>query len=370
MKNLFDYIKVYGKKSFLEEEFNDVDSLVLNSIVYIKFGPYMPKHKFETISLNDAATLFFDDYSKKNYKHSIIAVDVAIKVLRSIYRTKRYKDILLYHYVNKIKKLEQFGALTFKLPNDFIYIAFEGTDKYINSWEENFIMSYKFPIRSQKEAIRYLNSTVRFKDKKVIVGGHSKGGNLALVSAMYSRMNIRNKIIKIYSADGPGLRIKQFKSKRYLKIRDRYIHIIPNYSMVGLILRHEDNHVVVKSSKFSVLSHDMTTWGIDDKYLCLTKLTNFSKKFDNYMQEFLDNSTDTLRKKYVEEIFFVFKSVGIENIEDIKADKLKKIRKIAKEMGGLDLETKNMLLDFINFMIKNHTEEIKTKIKEKMRLRT
>ena len=370
MKNLFNYIKVYGNKTFLEEEFNDIDSLILNSIVYIKFEKYLPKKKFEMRKLSDVASLYFGDYNRKQYKHSIIATDVAIKVLRAIKNTKRYKDIYLYNYVNRVKYLEQFGAITFKLTDDLIYVAFEGTDKYINSWEENFLMSYKFPIHSQKHAIRYLKRTIRFKDKNVIVGGHSKGGNLALVSAMYTKRSIRNKIIKIYSADGPGLRIRQFKSKRYKNIKDKYIHIIPTYSMVGLILRHENNYKVVKSSKFSVLSHDMTTWCINDKYLIDDELSNLSKNFDLYMQNFLDNNNDKFRKKYVKEVFSIFRSAEITNIEDIKANKLKNLRKIIKEFGVLDIDTRNMLLDFINFMIKNHSEEVKNKVINKLKIRT
>ena len=370
MKNLFDYIKNYSKKTFLEEKMNVVDTLVLNSIIYIKWDSYIPKKRFKMITLKEAGTLFFDDYKKSKYRHSIIAVDGAIKVLKAVYKTPRYKDIYLYNYVNKQKDLEQFGAVTFKLTDNLIYVAFEGTDKYINSWQENFVMSYKFPILSQKDAIKYLRKTVRRCDKEIVVGGHSKGGNLALVSSMYAKRGIRNRITKIYSADGPGLRMKQFKSKRYERVKSKYIHIIPNYSLVGLILRHDDDYIVVKSSRFSALSHDMITWGIKDKELITTNLTAFSDRFNLYMQEFLDNSTDKLRKKYVDELFFIFKKSGVENIEDIKGDKIKKLRIIIKEIKTLDLETKNMLLEFINFMIKNHSDEIRSKVKKKLKLRT
>ena len=60
-----------------------------------------------------------------------------------------------------------------------------------------------------------MNAHFTFKDCKLILGGHSKGGNLALVAAMYSNFLVRNKIIEIYSYDGQGLLEEQLNSSRY-----------------------------------------------------------------------------------------------------------------------------------------------------------
>ena len=99
-------------------------------------------------------------------------------------------------------------------------------------WEEDFKLSYEFPVPAQTDAIKYLNKNISLFDKKVIVCGHSKGGNLSLVGSMYTNFLKRTKIKEIYSFDGPGLRKKEFLSKRFKQTEKKYKHFICNQSMI------------------------------------------------------------------------------------------------------------------------------------------
>ena len=159
--------------------------------------------------------------------------------------------------------------MTFKVNKKFIYVSYEGTDHLLSGWKEDFELAYKFPIESQKYAIEYLNKTIGFFDKNIVIGGHSKGGNLALVASMYAKKSIKKKIIKIYSNDGPGLRKKEIESKEYKSIEEKYIHIIPNYSVVGLLLRHTSNYKVIKSTRKDLMAHSIMTWQINNTELDL-----------------------------------------------------------------------------------------------------
>lgn len=366
MANLYDYIKEYGKKTFLEEPFNEVDNLILCSISYVDIKRFMPKKRFEKIKLKEVADKYFAAFKKKKYKYDIIALDKGIKTFRAIRNTKRFRNMELYNYVYKADESKQFCAMTIKVKEDLTYVVFEGTDHLISGWEEDFKMSYMFPVPAQKDAIRYLNRTVRRNDENIIVGGHSKGGNLALVAAMYANIFIKKKIRKIYNNDGPGLRKKQFLSDRYQSIHYKLIHIIPNYSIVGLLLRHDDDYKVVKSPRISILSHDLTTWEVKNTHLKETPLSMFSKKFDLYMKDFLDKHPDRQRKKYVKALFDILRKANIDNLEDIKAYKLKNMKKIIRETMNLDKETKSILIDFSNFMLKNYSEDTKEKIKKEL----
>lgn len=366
MANLFDYIKEYGTKTFDEVPFNEVDNLILCSLSYVDIKKYMPKKRFSEITLKEVGNLYFNKFKKRKYKNDIIALDKGIKTFRSIRNTKRFRNIKLYNYVYKANKNKQFCAMTIKLKDDLTYVLYEGTDHLISGWEEDFKMSYMFPVPAQKDAIRYLNRTIRKSDYNIIVGGHSKGGNLALVASMYTHNYIRKRIRKIYNNDGPGLRNKQFLSERYKNISYKLINIIPNYSIVGLLLRHDD-FKIVKSPRITILSHDLTTWEVKDTNLLETKLSAFSQKFDLYMKEFLEKHSDYELKKYVKALFDILRKLNIDNLEDIKAYKLKNMKKIVKEAQNLDSDTKEILIEFANFMLKNYSEDAKEKIKKELK---
>jgi len=63
-----------------------------------------------------------------------------------------------------------------------MYIAFRGTDDSIVAWKEDFMMSFSV-IPAQKFALDFLKHVIsRHPNTDFIVGGHSKGGNLAIYS--------------------------------------------------------------------------------------------------------------------------------------------------------------------------------------------
>lgn len=348
MPNIIKYIKNYGNKTFYEKEFNELDNLVFSSLSYLDFSNIVSKKK-DKISISKAAEIFFLKYKFREVAKLGIAQKESYKILKEIYLTNRYKDVLMYAYKYIGDKNKQFSALTFKVKKKFIYVSYEGTDNLLSGWKEDFELCYKFPIESQKCAIEYLNKTIGFFDRNVIIGGHSKGGNLALVSSMYCKNIISRKIINIYSNDGPGLRKNEIESKKYKKIENRFIHIIPNYSLVGLLLRHNDNYKVIKSSRRDLMAHSIMTWQIDGDKLKLAPLSELSKKLDKSILAWLDKNDDTKREKIIKTVFKALENSGVNNLNDFK--NIKTAIKVVKNIRSIDYETKNLILDFLKFNV-------------------
>ena len=65
------------------------------------------------------------------------------------------------------------------------------------------------PVTGQKLSAQYMNQVAGSFGGSFMVGGHSKGGNLALTSAMELNIIKKFKIKKIYNNDGPGLRYEE-----------------------------------------------------------------------------------------------------------------------------------------------------------------
>lgn len=355
MGSIFDYIKKYGDSSFMEELFNEIDASILSLLTYIDFDKIVFADK-NKISLANALEYFLNFGNMKEFlKRGFIQKEL-IKLCSAIKDKNRYKDILLYGYVYKVRDDEQFGALSMKIPDGKIVVAYEGTDHNLSGWEEDLALCYKFPVPSHIDAINYINKYVSFLDKEVIIVGHSKGGHLALVAGMYANILVKWKVKKIYNFDGPGLRKKEFESRRFKSIEKKLCHIIPNYSLFGLLLRHNKNYKSVKSNKIGLMAHSIFSWNVNDKEFKLAPLSLLSKNLDRSIILWLEQHTDEEREKITNDIFNFLKEVGITNFVDVL--KLKNIITLIKNSSKLDIETKEMLNSFVKFIIDYHIKNI------------
>jgi hypothetical protein len=346
MTYLNDYLKKYRDITFAEEKLNDIDIAIFTQLTYIDYieGFNTTLNEYLETSLKN-----------KNLLKNNIKKEDLIESIKLIIDSNRYKDILIKNPTYILKKDEQFGAFTLILSDNTKIICFEGTDHNMVGWEEDFKLSYQFPVPAQTDAIKYLNDNISLFDKNVIVCGHSKGGNLALVGSMFTSIFKRNKIKQIYSFDGPGLRKREIESKRFKKTEKKYKHFICNQSMIGLLLRHTNKHMVIKSSKRGMLAHSLYYWQINDKYFLISELSESSKKFDNNVLKWLEGHNDEERKKLVNNMFKAFNNLGIERITD--SIKLKNTIKIVKEMKNLDESSKDLLVDFIKYNIKHYFKD-------------
>lgn len=342
--NLYNYINKYGDLSFKEKGITDIDVLIFSQLTYLNFNDV-------PTSFGIKLSLLWEKTKEKNKHNKSFSSKSSFKIMNKIYKTNRYKDIIIYDYVYYLKDGSQFGALTLDIYN-YICVCFEGTDDSIWGWRENFELTYIYPTLSQSVATKYLKDKIKKFKKDTIVCGHSKGGNLALVSAMRLNLLYKSKVKKIYSFDGPGLKEKEFKSINYKLIRKKLINIIPNLSFVGVLLEQE-NVNIIKSSGIGIYQHDVFTWNIIDDKLKSAKQDALSIKFDLSINRWLKRHSKKERKEIIEAIFDTFDSLEIHRFSDIK---LNKINKVIKSLRGISKETK----DVINNSIKLLKIDLKT----------
>ena len=347
--NLFSYIDKYGNKSFEEMKFNEVDNIIFSSLSYVSLDKYVSHNSFGKRSIKDVGDDYFKNYNKK--EKNIIAVKNGIKVLRYIKDTKRYGDLFLYNYSYIGDNKEQFSAITIEIDNNLVYVSFEGTDQLISGWKEDFMFSYMFPVLSQRRAISSINKHFLLGRKKIILGGHSKGGNLAIVAGMYANYFIKKRIINIYNNDGPGFRIEQLNSKQYKNIENKIIRIVPNYSFFGLLLNHSKKCIVVKSFKKGLWAHSVDTWVVDDKKLMRDKLSDFSILLNRGMKKWINQYDYEVRERFVKSLFLIFDRANVKSVVDVLKNK-KLIIKLVMEYNGTDREVKEMMKNFVHVVFK------------------
>lgn len=341
------YIEKYGHLTFKEKEFNEIDAAIFSIISYINFEGIVGE-KNERIPVYLAFYLIQAKIRDKEIvKRGKFNKDV-YSMFSKMAKCRRYKDLLLYGYVYKTGFSEQFGALSIILDDGTIVVSYEGTDDKIVGWREDCELAYKFPIAGEIDALKYLKKNVSLFTKKVILVGHSKGGHLALTTAMYTDLIRRKKIIGIYNFDGPGLRKEQIESKQYSKIENRLFHIVPNYSIVGLLLRHKD-YICVKSIKKDINAHYSFYWVVQDDHFVRANISGLSKKLDKSIIIWLDHHDEGQREMIVNSVFNYLQDAGIETVSEMK--RIKSIVSLAKNSKKLDKETKDLLLNFVQFNV-------------------
>lgn len=340
-----DYLKYYKNFTFKEEPFNDVDNVLLSLISYVNLDKVFKDN--DKLTIEQASNLFWRTTNEKEVNNEITSVRKGAYLIRELAKTPRFKNLIMYNFKYQVDKNTQFGAVTIDLLDGTIYISYRGTDSYVIGWKEDFEMSYIFPVQAQTLAIKYINETVKFSNKKVIVGGHSKGGNLALIAAMYAKHYIKKRIIKVYSNDGLGLRDKEFNSQEYKKITPKFKHIIPRESLVGVLYSHDSNYIVIDSSARGVFQHDATTWKCYGSHFIKADLTLATKKREDSLYKWLKNYSDTEKKQIIDSMYSVFKKLGIEDLKELKMAKFVQILKMIVSLKNIDEETKKILFKTI-----------------------
>lgn len=367
MTNIIDYVKKYKDYSFSEVEFNIIDNLIMASLSYINFKDILFDNSLYKLTIKEAGEKYFHKYSKKDLKNDVMSVVTGNKIFLAIYNTKRYGDLTLCNYCYKVNDQKQFSALQININSSLAYLSFEGTDSLISGWYEDAEMSYKYPVSSQKEAILYINRHVNlFSKKKYLLGGHSKGGNLALVAGMHANNLIKNRIKGIYLFDAPGLRQEQIDSLRFKNIKNKINAYIPNFSIVGLLFRHVDELQVVKSKKKNVWAHNIINWEIDDKDFVYTELDYLSQRLESSITDWLDKYNDEERKKFVDDLFAIFKRAKINSIMDFKKQTIKKIRLVILESKKIEPKSKEVVDSLFKVLFGLFKEESSSFVKEKI----
>ncbi|MBR1413056.1 MAG: DUF2974 domain-containing protein [Bacilli bacterium] len=343
--NIIDYVKKNKDKSFSELEFNEIDNVIFSQIVYLPFKNIIPE---DGTTLHDAAIKLNSNYDNIAVKGMVYFIKKAFRMINIIKDSKRYKDIILSNYVKVVKSDRQFGALKIEFDKN-VYVCFEGTDETIVGWQEDFRMAYKYPIPSQVMAKDYLNRVIDRPYRYVYVGGHSKGGNLAVYAAMNARLPIRIKIKRIFNNDGPGFSKKVVKSLKYKYIARKVKRFLPSESIVGVLLYHNDNLCTIKSNKIGVFQHDVFNWQIKNNHFIEKPLSKRSIRLSKEINDIFTNMPNEDLEKFFDDLFLQFNESNIIKTPDML--KIKRSLELFNRIRKMDNDLKSKFAKVFTFRI-------------------
>lgn len=316
MADLFDYLHWRGDLSFAQVPPGPVDALIFSALSYLSFGGSITERPDIPVSLRDASEEFFREYDQE----SRCRVKTDLSLLMAASETQRFGNTLLLQYRDILIPEEetQFCAITFLLDNSSAFVAFRGTDYSLVGWKEDFNMSFQESVPSQRLAVEYIRDISQRYPMPLYLGGHSKGGNLAVFAAAKSDPVIRGRIRAVYNHDGPGFTDFVLKDPAYLEMVPRIQTIIPQSSVIGLLLEHQEPYVVIKSKQIGLLQHDFYSWLLEGPdFVPMEQVTQDSKFLDMTIKEWLSGMTNQERNEIVDTVFDLLSIGNVNNVFDI-----------------------------------------------------
>ena len=349
MANICDYIKWRGDLTLKESEFNDIDNLVLSRFSYFPFDNIIEENEVVTIK----------ELSERFERQDISKLPILwpddVDLFPLMGKSKRYGDMKATKFVNKLEKDndKQFAAITVLMPDNTIFVSFRGTDSTFVGWKEDFNMSFKSHVSSQKDAVEYLEEVAKKYHNKIRIGGHSKGGNIAMYSAIFADKKIKNRIINVYNNDGPGFMDDITETKEYKEIVDRMHTFIPKSSVIGRLLNHEEKCTVVDSVQKGIMQHDLYSWQLEGtKFVTLENLTNDSIFIDRTITDWLANTEPEQREQVLDTVFEILASTDAETTKQFKANWFLNTKTMFTKYSEVDKDTKKIINETLNELLK------------------
>ena len=368
-ETVIDYVKT-EMRTFSEHPFHEVDSLVLAQFSYIHLGNLIAPPAAGAVRKPLTLQQLYRAECFGHYFEGQIDAVKNRKLLAACAASPRFRDIGIAYYEQEFDetKEKQFCAMTFFINADTAYLAFRGTDTTLVGWKEDFNMAFLTPVPSQEAALGYTLSVAKLFRGNLMLGGHSKGGNLAVYAAMMSPQRLQNRIISIYSHDGPGFRDNVFSSDGYLRISNRIHKTLPQSSLVGMLLEHQENYAIVESTAVGIIQHNPYSWIVrNGDFVRLTTLTSGADYLNRTLSDWLAGLENEQREQFVDALYSVIAATDLTSLTELRDNWQSELSALIENMKTMDEPTRRILHETLRSLMHMAVRNLPTQMqKEQM----
>lgn len=357
MANILDYLDWRGDLTLSVSPFNEVDALLLAELSFIEFEGIVPPPELgRGLRLRDAARSYFARRKNRSTDMGLLVPGDIPAMLRAMADSRRFGDMMVNAYEERIDEAleQQFAAVTIDLGDGTVYVSFRGTDDTLVGWKENLNMSFLAEVPAQERAVGYLERIARqYPDRFLRVGGHSKGGNLAIYSAVKCAQAVQDRIVAVYNNDGPGFLNDLSATEAHRRIAERIRTVVPQSSVVGMLLEHEKNVQVVHSTYEGIMQHDGFSWEVKGaQFVHLDDFSREGKLLDETIDAWADALSPQQRESFAEALYEVLTATGARTLSELGGEKLKSVVSILRGYKSLDRETREALSGALKLLLR------------------
>ncbi len=230
------------------------------------------------------------------------------------------------------------------------FTAFRGTDNTLVGWKEDFNLSFLDTIPGQWAARDYLEKIAERCPGTLYAGGHSKGGNLAVFAAAVCSPEVQARIRSVYNNDGPGFSGAVLEQPGYQAVLGRIQTFVPQSSVVGMLLEHEEPYTVVRSGQVGLMQHEPYSWEVlGSDFVRLKQVTQGSRLVDQTIKTWLSELSRQEREAFVEALFELLENADIRHLSE--AAKPKNLYTILQKLGREDDKTRLMIARVLSRLV-------------------
>ncbi|WP_028263987.1 Mbeg1-like protein [Atopobium fossor] len=357
MANILDYLDWFGEVSFAGSPFNEVDNLILSQLSYLDLAGSAPMDApTPSDTLQDVSAKYFASHSKEQlYEASGFVSTYTSFLLQKAAASKRFKNVRVGFYEEKDnpQTQEQFGAVSFALPNGSYYVAFRGTDGTIHGWREDLNISFQ-TVAAQTDAVEYLSRIAVSVSGKLQVGGHSKGGNLAAYATAMANTSTQKRITKLWCNDAPGFLEDVVPFSKLEALVNKTSLFTPEYCIVSGLMHHAATPQVIhaQTSDADIMQHDAFTWQVLGPHFVYSNTPSIAAQHVCVLlNEVVEKRTKDERKHFADMLFGCIEACGATTTNELANTGADGIRRIWEAVNALEDPDKDVIFEFIKALI-------------------
>lgn len=359
--NITDYLATEFAP-FSDKPFGEADAAALADFMMVRTGSLVPplqdlskfgpvrRRLFRTVYPGPKAVRFVDLMRAENFP--TMFQDLEPERIKQTYlglaASPRFRAMRLADSLDLFDEGQQtqFFATTFVQGRDFAFIGFRGTDVSITGWRENFNMVYSNAVPAQAEALRYLITVAPKLPERIYLGGHSKGGNLALYAALFAPPEIQERVQMVYTFDAPGFRDGLVPDSAWEALEGKVDRKVPQESFVGLLMRTPVPLSVVTSTAVGIQQHSLHTWQLENgRFVTQNELSENALFWNSIMNVWLERYSPAQACCVVDALFAAIEASGAADASEVLFSSPNKAISLVREAArNLDAPTREVLM--------------------------
>ena len=366
MDKLADYVQWMGDFPVEATGFRDADALVLSALAYFDLTPLF-KGKRKSCRISDCVK----PLERGELRVAVTGSDEGfLELLWEAASTKRYGELRIANYVDVLQQDPplQFAAECFH-GKGWSFLAFRGTDNTLAGWKEDFQISVA-RTRAQELAYEYAKEHIT-GPQKWYIGGHSKGGNLALYAACMLSADKWEKVERMYLLDGPGFCPEVLEQENLSLVDSRTRRIIPKFSVVGKLFEPRiTDTLIIKSFARGFMQHSIETWGVDHGKLALVDENDpISMWIHELLDDWIRDLTQEERIQLIDDLFDTLAAGGAVTLNEIDIESREGREAILRSLLKMSESTKHSLSSLPKYALHAQMQGIREWITEELAAR-
>lgn len=341
LANIIDYILWRGDLPVAQVPLGEVDALILSYLSYMPMDGIVPgEDGGEPVTLRDAMIAMLGLSERENSPLAYSVKDDR-KLLAALAQSVRFGTMRLCAFVNRVdgEAEEQFSAVTFLPEAGPALIAYRGTDNTVVGWQEDFNMCFESEVPAQRDAAAYAEHMAQVLDGGIILGGHSKGGNLAAYAELFVSGETHRRIQAVYNFDGPGFNEEIVGSAAFAQRKRCVQTFVPQSSIVGVLMENDEVMTVVRSDGVGIFQHNPYTWQVmGGSFIPLPERTDSSRFADETVRHWLASLSPEVRRRAIDGIFEVLGASDGRNVAELFEPR--KAMGVLRAAGSMDEATR------------------------------